>query len=211
MIPYTCKIIMSTCIPRYVYMKDNYVNMQDNHLYMQDNYVYIITYSFFTHGKKVLCYWKIYVVMPLQDHRTGDMQLHVIDIAHIQITMPTTWAYISSINLKHNTCHTRLFRWYHVNMTMKSVVTCQTLITRFMGPTWDPPGANRTQVCPMLAPRTLLSGDLPFPRYQWCAWRSLGLIHSSVSCKLQTLREEHTQYSSETPFSVRTVTPGMAR
>ena len=33
------------------------------------------------------------------------------------------------------------------------------LITRFMGPTWDPPGANRTQVGPMLAPWILLSGS----------------------------------------------------
>ena len=32
------------------------------------------------------------------------------------------------------------------------------LITRFMGPTWDPSGADRTQVGPMLAPWTLLSG-----------------------------------------------------
>ena len=32
------------------------------------------------------------------------------------------------------------------------------LIARFMGPTWGPPGANRTQVGPMLAPWTLLSG-----------------------------------------------------
>ena len=31
-------------------------------------------------------------------------------------------------------------------------------IARFMGPTWDPPGADRTQVGPMLAPWTLLSG-----------------------------------------------------
>ena len=31
------------------------------------------------------------------------------------------------------------------------------LITRFMGPTWGPSGANRTQVGPMLAPWTLLS------------------------------------------------------
>ena len=29
-----------------------------------------------------------------------------------------------------------------------------------MGPTWDPPGANRTQVGPMLSPWTLLSGIL---------------------------------------------------
>ena len=31
-------------------------------------------------------------------------------------------------------------------------------IARFIGPTWDPPGADRTQVDPMLAPWTLLSG-----------------------------------------------------
>ena len=35
-----------------------------------------------------------------------------------------------------------------------------TLIARFMGPTWGPSGADRTQVGPMLAPWTLLSGDL---------------------------------------------------
>ena len=34
-----------------------------------------------------------------------------------------------------------------------------TLIARFMGPTWDPSGADRTQVGPMLAPWTLLSGN----------------------------------------------------
>ena len=32
------------------------------------------------------------------------------------------------------------------------------LIARFMGPTWGPPGADRTQVDPMFAPWTLLSG-----------------------------------------------------
>ena len=33
-----------------------------------------------------------------------------------------------------------------------------TLIARFMGPTWGPSGAGRTQVDPMLAPWTLPSG-----------------------------------------------------
>ena len=33
------------------------------------------------------------------------------------------------------------------------------LIARFMGPIWGPSGAERTQVGPMLAPWTLLSGD----------------------------------------------------
>ena len=35
----------------------------------------------------------------------------------------------------------------------------RSLIARFMGPTWNPPGADRTQVGPMLAPWTLLSGN----------------------------------------------------
>ena len=38
------------------------------------------------------------------------------------------------------------------------------LITRFMGPTWDPSGAYWTQMVPVLAPWTLLSGvgiDVP--------------------------------------------------
>ena len=36
----------------------------------------------------------------------------------------------------------------------------QTLTARFMGPIWGPPGADRTQMGPMLAPWTLLSGKL---------------------------------------------------
>ena len=38
------------------------------------------------------------------------------------------------------------------------------LITRYMGPTWGPPGADRTQVGTMLAPWILLSGYANFPR-----------------------------------------------
>ena len=34
------------------------------------------------------------------------------------------------------------------------------LISRFMGPTWGPSGADRTQVGPMLVPWTLLSGSI---------------------------------------------------
>ena len=36
----------------------------------------------------------------------------------------------------------------------------RTLIARFLGPTWGPSGADRTQVGPMLAPWTLLSGGV---------------------------------------------------
>ena len=46
-----------------------------------------------------------------------------------------------------------------------------TLITRFMGPTWGPSGTDWSQVGPMLAPWTLLSGKGPILRFgtQWCS------------------------------------------
>ena len=40
----------------------------------------------------------------------------------------------------------------------RSLLVKVSLIARFMGPTWGPSGADRTQVGPMLAPSTLLSG-----------------------------------------------------
>ena len=49
-----------------------------------------------------------------------------------------------------------------------------TVIAKFMGPTWGPSGADRTQVGPILAPWTLLSGVLlltPNPkRYKTYGW-----------------------------------------
>ena len=42
------------------------------------------------------------------------------------------------------------------------------LIARFVGSTWGPSGADRTQVGPMLAPWTLLSGMIK----QWLWWGS---------------------------------------
>ena len=56
-----------------------------------------------------------------------------------------------------------------------------TLIARFMGPTWGPSGADRTQVGPMLAPWTLLSG-LGFPREDLCVLSTLwGYQYSSIA------------------------------
>ena len=43
---------------------------------------------------------------------------------------------------------------YSTSMALRE----HTQIARFMGPTWGPPGADRTQVGPMLAPWSLLSG-----------------------------------------------------
>ena len=62
--------------------------------------------------------------------------------------------------------------WFSIEMSLKIVPEgpidnipalfqiINTLIARFMGPTWGPSGADRTQVGPMLAPWTLLSGQI---------------------------------------------------
>ena len=47
------------------------------------------------------------------------------------------------------------------------IVVIRTLIARFMGPTWSPPGADRTQVGPMSAPWTLLSGKTSKNQSTW--------------------------------------------
>ena len=52
---------------------------------------------------------------------------------------------------------------YHISGYVRTAVNgsyafLTTLIARFMGPTWGPSGADRTQVGPMLAPWSLLSG-----------------------------------------------------
>ena len=52
---------------------------------------------------------------------------------------------------------TGIHKYFYVK-SFYSLQTLLTLIARFMGPTWGPPGADRTQVVPMLAPWTLLSG-----------------------------------------------------
>ena len=41
---------------------------------------------------------------------------------------------------------------YHKNIPVVYVQNRISLIVRFMGPTWGPPGADRTQVGPMLVP-----------------------------------------------------------
>ena len=50
------------------------------------------------------------------------------------------------------------------------------LIARFMGPSWGPSGADRTQVGPMSAPWTLLSGMMLFD-----AWVHLGSPGNATS------------------------------
>ena len=56
-----------------------------------------------------------------------------------------------------------LNRWWLTStipysITRPQCVTSDSQITKFMGPTWGPPGSCRPQMGPMLAPWTLLSG-----------------------------------------------------
>ena len=63
---------------------------------------------------------------------------------------------------------TRLSHWgLPCHMESENMVnTAQ--IARFMGPIWGPSGADKTQVGPMLAPRTLLSGWFMQCSEAWC-------------------------------------------
>ena len=45
------------------------------------------------------------------------------------------------------------------------------LTARFLGPTWSPPGADRSHVGPMLSPWTLLSGSLQTGIFHHNIWR----------------------------------------
>ena len=65
-------------------------------------------------------------------------------------TSKVTVNYITDLNI----------RWFIIAVTPAVLISilASSLIARFMGPTWGPSGADKTQVCLMLAPWTLLSG-----------------------------------------------------
>ena len=56
-----------------------------------------------------------------------------------------------------------------------------TLIARFMGPTWGLSGADRTQVGPMLATWTLLSGLFHYSDVTWASWPLKCVLNSLFS------------------------------
>ena len=68
-----------------------------------------------------------------------------------------------------------------------------TLIARFMGSTWGPSGADRTQVGPMLAPWTLLSGNTQFiwlHRIHICLTQRIVNTHNRQCCLQRHLYNE---------------------
>ena len=68
------------------------------------------------------------------------------------------------------TTHWTPLKWLVLNPCCAECIlgNIKTLIARFMGPTWGPSGADRTQVGPMLAPWTSLSGNISaFSTISW--------------------------------------------
>ena len=60
-----------------------------------------------------------------------------------------------------------------------------TLIARFMGPTWDPPRADKTHARPTIAPWPLLSGNLYVSSYRsGCCW----IINAVISVSPRTAK-----------------------
>ena len=69
-----------------------------------------------------------------------------------------TWTYRTEVvnqTLRVVRCHNTSF--VH-GLAWARLLEVSSLIAMFMGPTWGPSGAERTQVGPLLAPWTLLSG-----------------------------------------------------
>ena len=94
------------------------------------------------------------------------MQLKTWDFA-LSHNDSRNWHWKGCVLDYHDTC-------YHTIYT--------SLIANFMGPAWGPYGADRTQVGPMLAPLTLLSG-MWTPRLHWmpCGWPPSWLVLSLIS------------------------------
>ena len=78
-----------------------------------------------------------------------------------------------------------------------------TLIAKFMGTTWGPPGANRTQVGPMLATWTLLSGQEDKNvasiqgQYRVCWWPGDARSQDISSNNIARILSEHSGLSTD--------------
>ena len=93
---------------------------------------------------------------------------HIVDITNAWREV-LCWCIWYSVVLFHVACHWcvqatfccfgpgYIDTWFYA-VIMSTSGLKQLLITRFMGPLWGPPGADMTQVGPVLAPWTLLSG-----------------------------------------------------
>ena len=95
---------------------------------------------------------------------------------YLLIMCPWISSVYGSYTMKPDLKVTFLFVWHQAI----------TLIARFMGPTWGPSGADRTQVGPMLVPWILLSCYLGIWTNDGLSlwWHMLSLIHNELNIYL---------------------------
>ena len=104
------------------------------------------------------------------------------ELTWIVMKYPKNKTFNSHINNEHDSRTFDTCTDLQTKYSQSHFCAIATLMARLMGPTWDPPGADTTQVGPMLAPWTLLSGQLiqlakftetpfsynPSPVQNWC-------------------------------------------
>ena len=96
-----------------------------------------------------------------------DCQHSVACYTNIEISsrlcMDDGWIFSNSLTRMHTLINR--YKTVQCNTTSQPLENYKykTLISRFMETTWGPSGADRTQVDPMLAPWTLLSGEVCVP------------------------------------------------
>ena len=101
-----------------------------------------------------------------------------------------TWNLSSQLRITQRMSHGYVSRLRCDNIDNVASLGKISLIARFMGPTWGPSGADRTQAGPMLAPWTLLSGMLPPDTSLWI-WYSCLMVCENA-CNMHNLCRSHT-------------------
>ena len=120
-----------------------------------------------------------------QSNRLNTYQSTKADFIHMIFQTPQVSVVYLSCNLttQYFLLQYQCFHQIRMREQAKQAVQrlgCTSLIARCMGPTWGPSGAGRTQVGPMLAPWTLLSG-----MYRW--FDRGGLVHVKLSVQLHRI------------------------
>ena len=101
-------------------------------------------------------HWSSYIAEQRISHELN--QWHLCSLKYIITTRSLCWGWWPGSCLNIKTVWMVIGPSYLYSGNPYTGKTASSLIARLMGPTWGPPGATRTQVGPMLATWTLLSG-----------------------------------------------------
>ena len=118
-------------------------------------------------------------VMICQNHAIMGHDQAMVNACIIRLILAQCWYAMMSLQEEYQASSGTLL---HVHSCILVGPMLTSLIARFMGPTWGPSGASRTQVGPMLAPWTLLSGMAQYRAYSSLApsqWET-ALLHNEV-------------------------------